>query len=876
MLDFQDAVRFSNYGQKTVGAVALVMQSIPSAGLFDAAGRDATSYAKNAFAMLLSEYSKENLGHDTSFEMIWYSSQGVGGTEIKLILILRAVGNSEDYCRSVLLKSAGSVSAALARLKFAASYTEIGDYLRILNSLDKNELFTIRRRDEIVGFNTNVFPYCYKYDPVNENDCELDMLLCEMAENVGSAFIMQVIPTYYSDSEKIYISNCLNSLSKISQGIFLPGVGFYQDARAELPLRVYKKYFDRISSPQLMLNLIVSTPLSQRGRLTSQVVSLMNGGSAEQRTNFEICDITGSGAALQNPYASPWLLSDENIKSQRNYQLMSLPIWQSIYRLASIYTPSEVSQVFRLPIGSERVSGILPVHNVEKKNKRFAEGIVNSPNAVLGRLKNVIGMEGFSIGVEPSSLSNHTFISGDGRSGKSGLIISLAEKCYKDFNIPFLAIEPNSKGFRALFDIIPNMQVLTVTKGGILPINPFVPPCNVTVGEYKQTLKALFVSSLTLRQPADRIFEEAMDICYSECGYLDGDTVVENKRIFSLWELIRTYKELLRQGRYYPEEEGEAGLSALISLAEDNRKLFDSEYSISLDCILSRPTVIELSGVKDAGHKSFLMMLLLSRITLHAEKHCASRGELKHLVFVEDAAAFVGNKDTRQSGEVLGRLSDMLAKMRGRGVGVILSDKSPSLFGSNFISSLGTHVAFNHGNEDDRMAVSAALGLTSIQKQRLSSLKEGEAFVSFRKLDEAEEIETLQADPSGEISDGDISGRTFINMSLKLYDDCEYISACNNGCSPSRAENARAVAERIFRRSYPSKFNDIRSFAEFFKGIDRIIAEESLFLLKDPNAAKNISHCVKLHLLRRIHYSTEAEIDLKRRKRIYKKLSSNS
>ncbi len=895
MLEFNEAVTFAAKGQKNIGMVALKIESVPDYQLFYDNDEEAVAYVKQTFSILINEMANESSDNSVSAELLWYCTKAEKQpfvSYVNLMLVFRVVDFGCDNCFVRLQRACSNAITALNTLKIVTSYARVDEYQSIISSLSGNELVAVRRADELVPFNLGMFPYCYKYDAVSEFNIDLDMLVNTLINERNSVVAIQIIPTRFQENEKLYISDSMITLGKLTQGFPVPRMGFFRDTRAEIPLKSYRKYYEMLNSPIVTMNLLVSTPSNSVANIPSKLISLLNDNSAEFHINMDVVPINGGFFKLSDVYASPWLLLDEVMMNNRGAQLMGSLIARSVYRLGFIYSPAEASQVFRVPIGTRKVTAGVTIHEMEKRNKKFAEGIVNSADMSVGILQNVIGSEDAYVGFNLKDLTKHMLVVGTPGSGKSTFLVGLMDRLWKQHGLPFLVIEPAKNEYRSLIDSIPNLQVFSPGKNNVAPfvLNPFVPPKGVTVEKYKSIVKAAFSAAFEMWTPLDQLFDETLNICYSEQGWLDSMVVEDSSECFSLVDFIKTYKEVVGSKGYsgeYKKQIEAAGVLRFNGLIEQNANIFDSRYSVPVEDILKAPTVIELSNIKDVKQKSFVIAMLLNNIYAYVEANNVNDGKLKNVILLEEAHALLcgeaaGSGDTANSNAAAVKLlMDMLAEIRSRGVGIVVADQSPKKVTSGVIANTNIKVMFRLVEADDKEIVKRSTTMNDIQQARLSKLKCGQALLFFDKLDEVEEIKMddyrLNNGISTDLSDEAIKNKMVYWDShaqlLKPYRDCDCIVACNTGCEIQRRESARVISDRIFRKYYPRVFNNINTFVEFYKKINYIIREEVLAVFKDEALVKALSCCIKVHLLRKVNYYTDINIGFSKREKIYSQIN---
>lgn len=888
----QNAVSFFEYAQRSVAAVALKIVSVPNGQLLEESDELAVERVKNIFATMINEYACYRTDGSLALELFWSCTPAKNQpfrSYVDLAVIFRAVGANRAESYAHLEKVCADFAIGLDSLKVVYNYVDVAEYQSKINAATNGCVQALRRRDDLMGFNTPMFPFCYKYDAIEPVETDLDPIVGTLINETDGAVIIQLIPSCFQDNEKMYISGCLNSLGMLQQGIPIPKMGFFRDARAEIPMRTYRKYYEYLNAPLLTMNIFTCGTEQGASRLSSKLITLLNDSGGEHQTSFEVCNVTHLASLLKRAYISPWAMTDQLMAYGRGQGGMQSAVNASTYRLSSLYTPAEVSQVFRLPIGTNKVTAGVTIHEIEKRHKKFSDGVIDVADLSIGRLQNVIGGENAYIGVNKKDLTRHMLVVGTPGSGKSTFLVGAMDRLWKKLNIPFVVIEPAKYEYRALIDSIPELQVFSPGKHDVAPfvLNPFVPPKGVTVEKYKSIVKSAFSAAFEMWTPLDQLFDETLNICYSEQGWLDSHTVENAAECFSLADFIKTYKEVVGSKGYngeYKKQIEAAGVLRFNGLLEQNINIFDSRYSLPIEDILSKPTVIELSNIKDVKQKSFIIAMLLNNIYAYVESNHSNDGQLKNVILLEEAHALLGGdvaaqgEGTNQSNAAAVKLlTDMLAEIRSRGVGIVVADQSPKKVTSQVIANTNVKVMFRLVEADDKDIVKRSTTMDDTQHSRLSKLGCGQALLYFDKLDEVEEVAMddyrLNSGISTDLSDAAIKSRMTYwqhhGQWLKPYRDCDFIPACSTTCDVVTRERARVVTDRIFRKYYPQRFSDMAGFAEFYKKIGSVIREETEAIFGDPLLASRIGHCVRVQLLRRVYYYADINIDLNKRKKIY-------
>lgn len=436
----------------------------------------------------------------------------------------------------------------------------------------------------------------------------------------------------------------------------------------------------------------------------------------------------------------------------------------------------------------------------------------------------------------------------------------------KEFNIPFLVIEPAKNEYRALIQSIPDLQIFTPGKSFISPFvfNPFVPPENVKLETYKSTLKTAFAAAVSMSTPLDKIFEEAINNCYSDFRWLDTYTSKDRGGIFNIADFIQCFQNTFDEIGYTGDAKniGRAGVVRLRSL----ENLFDNYYSIPIQDLLQKPTVIELAAIENSDQKALIISLLLLSILAYVNSNYVGIGSLKNVILLEeahvllDATSNVGQGDANPSVIARNLLKRMLAEIRSYGVGIIVADQSPRKVSTDVVALTDMKMVFRLVEATDKQIIADSMNMNEMQEERLARLKPGEAFLFFNKLDSPEEVITpdyrIQNNIDVTLSDQDISELiTYWNdkmEKLKPYPECEEIVYCKKCCCYERRILAKEIARRIFVKNFNKGMKDFEVIKGVFAKISRLTKNE----LNDEEFSQELLACVKVHLWRRIVYGT--------------------
>lgn len=625
----------------------------------------------------------------------------------------------------------------------------------------------------------------------------------------------------------------------------------------------------RIKSALFAFNVLIYGDNIAISNVASRVFGQLSSG-VNTSANLRLIDLDKSEVGKDNNfYPLPWAVNEILVGKERN-----LNIWNSgqfsnaLYRLPYVITAEEASEFFRLPIGSVRITAGLKINESGKGNKTYSSNIINAGDITVGKLRS--STKGDTIGFSLKDLAKHMLVVGTPGSGKTTFSVSLLDRLWKDHNIPFLVIEPAKNEYRALVQSIPELQVFTPGKNFISPFvfNPFVPPKNVKLETYKSTLKTAFAAGVSMSTPLDKIFEESINNCYSDFRWLDTYTVDDKGKIFNISDFIKCFQQTFDEIGYTGDAKniGRAGVVRLNSLVN----LFDNYFSIPIEDILQKPTIIELAAIENSDQKALIIALLLLSILAYVNANYIGEGGLKNVILLEEAHVLLdadtnaGQGDANPSAIAQGLVKRMLAEIRSYGVGLIIADQSPRKVSTDVVALTDMKMIFRLVESVDKQIIGDSTNMTDVQVQRMAKLKPGEAFLFFNKLEEPEEVITpdyrLENNISITLSDDGIRAlSTYWNNKaekLRPYPECQCVACCSKTCDYARRILAREVARRIFVKNFRSDTKDFEILKKVFRRISQMIQAE----LNDEEFTPELLSCVKVHLWRRIKYGTKIQI----------------
>ena len=810
---------------------------------------------------------------DIALEISWITEAVTNQpykAKIRLFLILRSIHRKQEQADQTLQVLQGLAKATLDNGKYEYVECDFVDYYAAFKVTGNNGIQAIVKEERIEDLQNSFLPACYAFDKIPTDYQDLSRIANILIMHPGCVVSFQLIPTYYNNDELAELSRLNQSVSVLSQGINDRQIGNVSFTSAERISQLYKYYADNKNRSLFQYNIVIYGENKSLSAVSTRVLGQLN-STKQNAPNFQMVNLPREeiGVSQEKLFPLPWIVSDILLSCNRNTTIWgSSYINKALYRFPFIITSEEAASFFRLPIGDDIVNAGLTVNETGKVSKTYSQNLINAGDIEIGKLKS---SSANSIGFTLKDLAKHMLVVGTPGSGKTTFSVGLLDRLWKDHHIPFLVIEPAKNEYRALVQSIPELQVFTPGKNFISPFvfNPFVPPKNVRLETYKSTLKTAFAAGVSMSTPLDKIFEDTINNCYSDFRWLDSYTTDNKGQIFNITDFVKCFQETFDEIGYTGDARniGRAGIVRLKSLVN----LFDNYYSIPIEDILQKPTIIELAAIENSEQKALIIALLLLSVLAYVNANYIGEGGLRNFILLEEAHVLL-DADTNSGGEgsadpsaiAQSLVKRMLAEIRSYGVGIAIADQSPRKVGIDIVALTDIKVAFRLVEGQDKEILGNSTSMSETQIARLAKLKPGEAFLFFNRLDEPEEIITPDYRLNNQISislsdDGIKQLSTYWSDKqdrLRPYPECAFAPCCEKCCDYNRRLLAREVARRIFRKGVPMNAKDTEPVKKVFSKFTQLIQEE----LNDEPFSQELRSCVKVHFWRKLKYETRLRI----------------
>ena len=845
-------------------------------------------------------------GCDLSIELAWLSvpaSNQTYSATIRLFIVLRSIAKEQEISEKLIQQSFSTITNLLELESY--TYNEITDeeIHKAIQNINMDSRQGIVREIHKEALPLPVLPQCLYYDCFDTEMPSLEIIANTLIKSPNSMVSFHLLPTSLTHSEKEYISSTCQTLNMLGTGLHDPSFGVIPVVAAQKCLDTYNYYHTNDNHPLFVFCTSVMSDKQHSNAIISSVQALLS-GKKQIATKIVSFDRFSPQSIKENYYSIPWHIEDYIFSTSKEYG-------STFMRLPHIISADEAVSLFSLPIGGTKINAGFSVDYSSKQGKEYRDSLIDTDNLSVGKLKSTNNQH--VIGFSKNDLAKHMLVVGTPGSGKTTFSVGLLDRLWKQ-EIPFLVIEPAKNEYRALVQSIPDLQVFTPGKHSISPFvfNPFLPPENVRLESYKSVLKTAFEAGVTMTSPLDKIFEETVNNCYSDFGWLDSYTSEDKGRIFNIADFIQCFQRTVDEIGYTGEASNiaKAGVVRLKGLTN----LFDSYNSIPIGDLLKKPTVIELAAIENEDDKALIIALLLLSIMSYINANYTGDSKLRNVILIEEAHVLLdahshgGEGAANPSAVAQGLVKRMLAEIRSYGVGLIIADQSPRKVTTDVVALTDIKLAFRLVESEDKRILADSINMTDPQIVRLARLRPGEAFFFFNKLDEPEEVITenyrIEHKIDITLSDAEISKlSTYWTKNpelLKPYPECAYCRYCTYTCTYERRILAREIARRIFvhhfksvsdgkipRQVMPKLYKILKSiaqgteltgedqsfagdlyrkyykdrggretFEEVFKNINKITVGEA----NGEYVSPELMICVKVHLFRKISYETKIEV----------------
>lgn len=850
-----------------LGCSICEITAIPQAESIHTETQQALLTNTNMFQQMLNEIYHLSAKNESNIELLWVSEPAknqVFNSKVRLFLVYREIGYDRYTLTNSIETIQGNCIAQLTALSYVILPVDLyaQEFNQLIEQIDC-ECVNATIKTEKCYVNSNaLFPYYHCSLFCNDNNDNFNNIVEVLSRHNGTAIAFQLFSTQFTMEEGYIVNEMTSALSNVLNGFVVPHNGFYRDQLALEAFEYYNYYLNNIRQPIFTYNILTYGNSQSSNELSAKIQGLLQG--SKQNVEVETINVENSHVNLSKDFVFyPWNINSHLIYQYRNKQLWeNMNINEALFRMPYLITAKEATAFFGLPIDDGNVVAITPNLN-DKVKEVFSNHVISEDNIRLGKLASD---ENIIIGCPEKTFTKHALIVGMPGSGKTTFSVNLLLQ-FTHKNIPFLAIEPTKTEYRAMIDVVPNLQIFTPGNNNVSPfiINPFIPPKGICVEQYIPSLANAFKAAFSMPTPLDVIFMKAIKNCYTEYGWKDYSKYGDNDvQVFGLYEFILTFKKLIQSTGYSKEVKGNlesGGLLRLSNLIEQNSNIYDTIHTVPIEDILSKPTVLELNSIDNAEQKALIMALLLINVCLYTKHNNLGNGELKNVILIDEAHVLLDSGDTslgnaKSQSTTIKALQDLIVEIRSYGTSIIVADQSPSKVGREIIANTDVKVAFRLVQSLEKELIADCTGMSEYEKHKLSLLKPGEAYVYYSELRSAQMLITEDIREKDRIrlnvSNDEIIDRMHYwdtrNNLLKPFFECNIFESCKNGCNFRVRSNAEYIANKLYNIC-EHKIKSEEDLKKYVISIPQILQNNIDY---SDEERRRFLNCVKVKFLRKM------------------------
>ena len=865
-----------------IGTSVFEVSLFPDIRTYGGNEKESIANIQDLFRRIVRDIYRLSLPGKFAVEIMWLNEcveNQIFKSRPHIYFCFRWMGFDKQKLRKQIMDFQRQVIDILESNQYVCNQIVIGEesfFDQALKKVAEESLYAVVKKEKYNVSYQSPYPYYY-CDLVYEDNCDnFKELLTTFSQSEECMISFQIMPVILSQQEQLYLNEVTAEISNFATGI-MTGNGLVKDMAAEETAKVLRYYNERKDGPLFHYNILVSGRDAVCYPIASKIMSLLQAGKKKQiESEFTALDLSEERINIGKQfYYYPFNVNKILQYKYHNRNILStVPMAQYLTRLPYIMTLEEVISFFRLPL-REREMSFLQDSQVPQNLELFSEAIVGEQGILMGKIQTG-NQRNVAVRCPENAFTKHALIVGTPGSGKTTFSINLLLQFYKR-GIPFLAVEPTKAEYRAMKDAVPDLQIFTPGNTKVSPFiwNPFIPPKGITVEQYVPSLVSAFQAAFSMPSPLDMFFLKAINESYSEYGWKSYNVAGDpGTKIFGMFEFIVIFKKLIARTNYSKEVKGNlesGGLLRLTNLLEQNRSIYDTIHTIPIDDLLSKPTVLELNSIENQEQKSLLMALLLINICIYTKVNQVGDGRLKNVILIDEAHVLLGGSEQKAAdvadskGTTVRTIQSMIAEIRAYGTSIIIADQSPTKVSREVVANTDIKIAFRLVQSLEKELIADSTNMDEQNKQNLSKLRPGEAYLFYSKLDFPQLIKTndIRAEENirlnvrnEEIQKSDLYWKAHVFL-LKPYKECSLCKECKEGCNLRLKADAAYFSERIFSK-YGRSLKDRRQILECCL-IVRMILRDFLKGYSEEEKDRVIP-CTKIQLLRVIELEEGIEL----------------
>lgn len=240
--------------------------------------------------------------------------------------------------------------------------------------------------------------------------------------------------------------------------------------------------------------------------------------------------------------------------------------------------------------------------------------------------------------------------------------------------------------------------------------------------------------------PMPYVLERAIYSVYEDCGWDISKNHNEIGDVFPTIEQLYFKIPIIVEEMGYDFREQKNIIGALQARINSLRlgikgKCLNVSRSTEIEEILNKKSVIELEGIADEEAKAFIMSLLMVQLMEYRVNEKDSQKTLKHLFLMEEAHRILKNvssgsgENADPRGNAVEMFCNMLAELRSKGQGFIVSDQIPSKLAPDIVKNTNLKILHRIVAEEDRMLIGKSMHMNESQIDYISNFLQGQGAI---------------------------------------------------------------------------------------------------------------------------------------------------
>lgn len=362
----------------------------------------------------------------------------------------------------------------------------------------------------------------------------------------------------------------------------------------------------------------------------------------------------------------------------------------------------------------------------------------------------------YPVNLSLEDLPRHAFFTGMPGSGKTNTMLHIVTQL-KKHHIPFLALEPAKKEYRALlghtdfedvFLFSPHLQSRFP-----LHMNPLEFPRGVRLSEHINALMEVFSGSFSLEGPTYRYLCSAIQKSYFDLGWNIEDVYdSECQLTFPSFQCVYDNLESeIESSSYDREIKGNVRAFLQVRLGglmeRDAGQLFNTNIStLQPEEWLKVSAIVELEVLNEQAKNFFVLLVshyILESLRVDPNGGVDESGKklpVRHAIFIEEAHNIIASSSQQNSSDTINPkisatayIVKMLAEVRALRESIIIADQLPTALTAEVTKNTGLKVVHRLTARDDRSQIGMAINATSLQLEQIASFTSGKALIYHEK-----------------------------------------------------------------------------------------------------------------------------------------------